>query len=479
VSYAAAYAWALGRAALVACAAVPVGVSLAALLRSQRPRGRQVLLWLAVLLPFVTPSLLVGYGYSSFSLSLVRHPLWNEALYTLLVWCKVVPPAALALYFAPSVLTPQAVHCRRLLQASRSERAGVISYGGFLARGPARRWLVAFGIAFLLAFGEFEMASLMVVPTWTVRIFDAQAGGLALADSLRLVSLPAVSEAVVVLVVLVALVRARRLAGLREARPHPGRAVRWTALGYIVLAAGVVTLVPGWVVLRGAAAGLPRVLTDFSLGSDLLHSVAYGAAGAGLGYTAAGWFGRGGRGNRFGRARTLTGACLAVPGLLGGLILALVGVYLCQQPGLRALYDTPLPLLVALAVLVFPFALLLRLLVHRMRPDAALHASSLLAHSECSSVRGRGRLLRWRLDVRARFWVFFLLFCWACLELSASAILAPPGHTTVVVRLYNLMHYGRSQVLSAMVVVALAVPLVIAAVAEAAWSSTVRLVSHE
>jgi ABC-type Fe3+ transport system permease subunit len=93
-------------------------------------------------------------------------------------------------------------------------------------------------------------------------------------------------------------------------------------------------------------------------------------------------------------------------------------------------------------------------------------------------VRGRAGRLRWRLDLRARFWVFFLLFCWAYLELSASAILAPPGHTTAVVRLYNLMHYGRSQVLSAMVLAALLVPLLVVLIVETFRSSAVRLVTH-
>ncbi|MFO7958902.1 MAG: hypothetical protein R6X33_17595 [Candidatus Brocadiia bacterium] len=478
MSYGAVYARALGRAALVACAAVPMGAAMAAFLRVPRPRGRRMLVWASLLLPFVTPALLVGYGYASFSLSLVRHPLWNQALYTVLVWLKVVPPAALVLYFAPSLFTPQAMHCRRLLDGGHGTRSRLTSRLGFLARGPGRKWLVAFGVAFLLAFGEFEIASLMVVPTWTVRIFDAQAGGLALLDSLRLVSLPAISEAVVVFVVLLALVHARRLAGLRSKRAHPGRTVRWTSLGYVVLAVTCVTLVPGWVVLKGAVAGLPLLLRDFSLGSDLLHSIAYGAVAAGIGYVAAGWFIRGRGTSRLAGTRTLLGALLAVPGLLGGLVLALVAVYLCQQPVLQAVYDTPLPLLTTLAMLLFPFALLLRLLVQRFRPDAALHTASLLTGSGSPPVRGRGRRLRWRLDVRARFWVFFLLFCWAYLELSASAILAPPGHTTAVVWLYNLMHYGRSQVLSAMVLVALLVPLLVVLIVEAFRSSAVRLMTH-
>jgi ABC-type Fe3+ transport system permease subunit len=79
---------------------------------------------------------------------------------------------------------------------------------------------------------------------------------------------------------------------------------------------------------------------------------------------------------------------------------------------------------------------------------------------------------------RSRFWVLALLFYWAYFDLTASAILAPPGMTPVTVRLYNLMHYGRTAVLSAMVMVSFAVPVVLAAAAGLGQGRLLRWVCH-
>jgi iron(III) transport system permease protein len=60
--------------------------------------------------------------------------------------------------------------------------------------------------------------------------------------------------------------------------------------------------------------------------------------------------------------------------------------------------------------------------------------------------------------VRPQFLAAGILCLWGYLELTPVAILAPPGITSAPVRLYNLMHYGRSYVVSAMTLVAMAVP---------------------
>ena len=67
--------------------------------------------------------------------------------------------------------------------------------------------------------------------------------------------------------------------------------------------------------------------------------------------------------------------------------------------------------------------------------------------------------------------LFFLL---AYSELVASAILAPPGMTTAPARLYNLMHYGQTAVLSAMVLAAFLAPLLVSCVVFASVEWIVR-----
>ena len=124
--------WTLLRSVAIAVQALPLCSRLADRLAQSRGRTR-VGLWTALLVPFLTPELLTGYAYSNFSLSLVHHPEWNELLYALLVALRVVPIGAAAIYFAPpSPLSPEALHCRRLMSSgwlglslrSLSPRAG-------------------------------------------------------------------------------------------------------------------------------------------------------------------------------------------------------------------------------------------------------------------------------------------------------------------------------------------------------------------
>jgi len=174
-------------------------------------------------------------------------------------------------------------------------------------------------------------------------------------------------------------------------------------------------------------------------------------------YVAAGWFSS----RRGGRARLAWACVLSLPGLLGGLVLALAVLWVFQRALLSSLYDTPLPLMLTLAALLFPFAALLRVLLEAFRPGERVHAAALLGHSSRREVRRSARRLLENLVTRRRLAVLFLLFFWGYFELPASALLAPSTMTPVVLRLYNMMHYGRVAGLSAMVLVAFVVPFVL------------------
>jgi hypothetical protein len=141
----------------------------------------------------------------------------------------------------------------------------------------------------------------------------------------------------------------------------------------------------------------------------------------------------------------------SVPGLLGALVLSLIVLALFQIPALRPAYDTLVPLLLALTLLLLPMALLLRWILDATRPGSAVFIASQLDHREGL----------WRLDGRRRFASWALLFCWAFFDFTAASILAPVGFTPVFVRLHNLMHYGQTAVLSAMVCAAFATPLAV------------------
>jgi hypothetical protein len=420
------------RAALVALLAVA-----AAAILLPAVAGRTRWAWGLLLAPYLTPSLLVGYAYADFSLSLIRHPLLNAAWYSALLALRLAPVAALALYFAPRPLSAGARHCRRLSH-------GTVD-GRFLWQaGCGRAPLAALALVFLLAFGEFEMASLMSVNAWTVSLFDGHAGGLPLLESVRRAAGPFALE-------LAALGLALALLAKQSWAPATAPAARgWpccAAWALMLAANAAVWGVPAALVLRGTAQGWRVLAENFALGREIATSLALGAASAAAAYALA-------------PRRWRTAVAVCIPGLLGPLVLAvLMGAAMQTTPLLRW-RDTPAPLVATLALLLLPPAVLLRHLLRRTAPSSALLAARMTGGHP-------GRRLLWDLDARRHLWAFFLLFCWGYLELTASAILAPVGMAPVSVRLYNLMHYGRTAVLSAMVVAAFAAPWIVPAVAVA------------
>ncbi len=471
--------WAMARAAGIGVLGLCLGYPVRALLADSR-KGLRGVAWLMLLLPYLTPAVLVGYAYSSFSLSLVRYPVWNAVVYHVLLGMKLVPVAVLVLYFAPTFFSPEALHCGRLLAGRGSRLSSVIRRLSFLVRGPARAAVVAFALVFLFAFAEFELTSFFGIRSWTVSLSDAQVGGQLLSESLRL-ALPAMlCEALVLFLAMVILFGCRRPPrGPARGRTPLGRAARGLGWGYLALAVGAVTGVPLFMILAGAIQGLGALKEHLVLWMDIGASMLFAVGAACCAYLFAGWFLRGSVFDRSGRGPLIGAYLISVPGLLGALLLSLLVLSLFQAPALREARETPVPLLLALVLLLLPFALLLRLLLHAFRPGEALAAAGMLRSSSSSAVRGRGRQLVWEMKLRGRFWVAFLLFCWAYFDLTASTLLAPLKMTPVFKRLYNLMHYGQTTVRSAMVTVAFCVPLLVLLGVGAARDVWVRLTAHE
>ena len=97
----------------------------------------------------------------------------------------------------------------------------------FLIRaGCAGGPVAAFAVVFLFAFAEFEMASLMVVKSWTVALFDAHAGGLALSESLRRMPGPLLCEAAAIATAFVVLGR-RQVIPARRIDGQPSKPMVW------------------------------------------------------------------------------------------------------------------------------------------------------------------------------------------------------------------------------------------------------------
>ena len=456
-------AWSLARGGSVGLAAVLGGSVLRAALCGHRGWAARAA-WALLLLPYLTPVLLVAYGYRGPAMLLIHHPVLRELGYDVVLWMRLMPVAVLALHFAPAAVSPQALHCHRLLGAGGARAGrGLRAALAMVLHGPLRGWVAGFGVVFLLAFGEFEMASLFDLRPWTVALFDAQPGHLPLVESLRLAALPAACQAVVLLGVLALLFGGARRpsAEAGQARPAGRPWVRRLGMGYLALAALAVAGVPLWVVLSGAAEGLSSALRGFALSSNVGSSVLFGAAGALVAYVGAGFFLHWEGERPLGKRGLLLALGACVPGLTGALVLALLVLAAFQLPGLKALAGSPVPLIVCLGLMLLPLALVLRALLHALRPGESVHAARLLAAAPAARVRARGARILRMLFSRGRFWLVFLLFCWGYFDLTASAILAPPGTNSVFVLLHNQMHYGGGPVLSAMVLIAFLVPVVL------------------
>jgi ABC-type Fe3+ transport system permease subunit len=475
--------WAFARGAVLAIACLPIAWAVVLRLSQADRLGRR-LMWAALFVPYFSPELLVGYSYANFSRMLVHHPYLNEAVYSLAVLIKFLPVAAVVLYFSPPPpVSAEAFFCRRLaLGAVRSRLAGLCGLVGFWLRGPARAFFPAWAVVFLLTFQEFEIASLMgksagVLHTpkaWTVWLFDKQTGGLFLADSLRLVLVPLCIELLVLGSVLcVAWLSGPQLAGGPAKRGRTlGLWGKWAVSVYLAAAALLVAIVPLVMVLGGTWSGWIVLWNDFTLTSEM-------AASASLAIVCAigAWFAAGallGAASRFGRGAWIAVCAVSIPGLLGSLVLSLAILQIFQSDLLAALSETPIRVVLAVTLLLLPRAILLGLLLRAIRPAEPIYLARLLRAAPSAAQRDSGRNLFWELSTAGHFWALVVLFVWAYWELTAPALLAPPTLVTAAQRLYNLMHYGRTAVLSAMLAATIAFPLLLLLLAGVARRPVLR-----
>ena len=418
------------RCAMIACGALGLGWWVAA--ASARPP------WPLILAPLFTPNLLISYAWAHIAYELGRWPALALALYSVVLMLKLVPLAAVARYFFPSPLKAEGAFCFALAKGGVPGRDWRFTCR---AGGPAP-WLVA-ALLFLIAFSEFELASLWSLKTWPVRLFDAHAGGLALSESLRLAAWPAFWQGIVLAAVLWRTRRPFPRAEPESVATLPRTRLR-SRLAFVVASALIVTLWPLGLVAVQALAGIQTLGRNSVFPGDLAASCVFASMTAVLAWLVSG----------FGSKRSGTATiAAALPGLLGALVVALFVLGLFQLPGLRAIYDTPLPLLIALIIIVLPGALLLRWLLRTQRPAEALHVARL----------ARSRWLRWEMSGKLRFAAIALLACWTWFDFTASSILAPVGLTPVFVRLHNLAHYGQTAALSALLLAATAAPIFVLA----------------
>ena len=137
--------WTLLRTTLIAVVVVVSAGPIALWFKTARCGWRRKLAAALVLAPLPTPGVVVGYAYSAFELSLVRHPWANEGRYAALLAMLLLPVAVGVLYFSPRpAVSASAQYCRRLLPATCLIARGRIGAGwSFAMHGPLRAKLMA------------------------------------------------------------------------------------------------------------------------------------------------------------------------------------------------------------------------------------------------------------------------------------------------------------------------------------------------
>lgn len=493
--------WSLARSVLIASIAVwPVTMLVSGIDASPTFRSRRLRLLLAVF-PFFLPELLIGFNYrlTATQLTSGTSPLVaaisTEGLYALLMLCR-----CMAVGVALSMLLPrrnavdESLHSWVLL---RHRMASITWWVGWLRMKIFSAWqapLVAWSVMALVTFQEFETAALMQIDrhpiSWSVWLFDAHAARLSLWDSLRMMAGPLLCELLMLGPALCVLLRAT-VDGHdpgSDRRPNDRWSV-WKSVRFSALLTPGIVLFVLWPLIHNAlpiVRGGMLMLENATLRQSLIQILASTGFAVGATIMSMGIALRictviGERHGashriavRFQEQLTVAGGIplrgilwlsLLLPGLLGSLVLSLGLLAMFQLPGLRTLYDTWLPMLLGQTLAVLPFAVAVVLLLLHVFDPAALHSTKLLAVSEEPRIRRQMATIRWRLTT-GRWLLGGLIIAHRCFwDVTVASILHPVQVEPVITRLYDEMHYGRTEALMSLTLLAALTPLAIAAAA--------------
>ncbi len=460
--------WTLLRSLVLVGIALPWCGWLVRWMRTSPTRSRGWQLGLLIL-PVLFPPLLTGYAYSQMTRLLITGWWTREIWFDLLLLLRFIPIGALLWYFSPpSPLSREGWYARILAIRSDEpiwQRIGIRCW--YWLQGPARAALFAASGLFLVLFSEFELASLLATTSWTVWLFDAQAGGLPLVESLKCCIGPAFCTWIAcgALPWMFAAQPLRSAAQTTVHKPAPVtlNLICWM---YLVLAWALMVVYPSVLIGGEFGAGLMALLTNAVQARGLVQGILIAAGNALIAGVIVDMLAQY-LVSRAGRLRWIRATIFASGlGLCGSLVISLLLVALFQQPWLNGVYDTPLPLLIGLIVWLLPRALLLQGMLQAIRSPIAEHSARLLlAADDARRVRSARNIL-WNIHGRNAIAVRLLLCYWAYWELTLPDILTPAGLVTAPVRLYIDMHFGRNAVLTAKAGLTLLAPFLLVA---ASW----------
>lgn len=380
---------------------------------------------------------------------------WNTLVYRLSLWLGAVPPQGfwMSVWVMAMALLPAGIGVAlagletvspALVDAARIHHDDTTVLWRIVVPLASPLLAAGGGLIFLLSFTDYSVPSLFGVNTYALDIFAEFSASHSPARAF-------LASAPMLLLIILVLAGGQRLLRSVAHLPVPGVSPwrlppRWTpafnalqGIGLIVAAGQIAVPLAMLLWLSWTGEGLQTTLQSAVQELRLSFIIAGAAACVSL---LLAWILAETRGqrqsNRF--AVWLLFLPAAIPAPLIGIGLAA----LWNHPGTGALYDSALmPVLAALARFA-PLAMALAIAQHdRVDPllwDAArvFQASSLHA-----AWRIRLPLLAPGLVAGAS-----LVFALTLGELGATLIVAPPGQSTLTLRIYNYLHYGASDVVA-------------------------------
>lgn len=464
-------------------AVVPLSVLLHQIESSRSLRARR--LWiLGSIVPLFIPELLLGFNYrltaTQVSAGYDRGvaAVATESIYGLIQFARCLAAGvAVSLLLPRSPVTGESLHSWKLLRFAMRPGSWRVGWYRLLVIGPWLRFVLSWSLMALMVFQEFETAALMQIDrhpvAWTVWLFDAHAAYQPLPQSLRLMLIPLLCESCLLLPALCLIGSARNgTADCSDSHPSsPSRTdgIRAMTAVYWRWLPASVCLLPGLllcVVLPirmnsgPVIAGLVTLAKNSFLlrqsSAEIAASTAFSAGAAFLSMMLATWMLK----QRTTRKSWETArlAIFLLPGLLGSLVLSLTLLALFQTSGLRVFYDTWFPLLLGLTLTVFPRALAVVLLLRRHEDRPAIHSAVLLKKSPDIGTRRLAATAIWRLSTARWLLGGLIVAHWCFWDVTSASILHPVTVEPVVTRLYNEMHYGRTEALMSVTFMAACAP---------------------
>ncbi|HVJ84817.1 MAG TPA: hypothetical protein VM452_04185, partial [Caulifigura sp.] len=434
-------------------------------------RRLQIVLLTAV---FLTPNLVVGFGYRAISINLLNHRWLNELLYFGLILFEFVPAAFWLLVSSPPPsLSAEAWHVAKLATHGDAARRSPLSSWRmrfhFWWRGCGETLVGPAALLFVLSFQESELAALMQVAGWPERLFTDHAKGEPPFTTLKLVVWPVLIQVPFLIPLVKQLgtatstpalsVLAEKSLVLRSGR---GARIALAVFGAVWIIASVAFVIgePMWHLVDGIRRSGRTIILQPRWSRELRDAVLLAGTCVVLTWGAAvllgSVFARGGA-----RASRLNGGLLAsvIPGLMGTLALGLVTAGFFQRFLPRLAY-TPVPLILAECLWLWPRVILVRQSI-AARTRVAAHQLALLARSPDAPQRARARAVWWRVAGRPLAGGVLLVFWWSYLEVMLPMILAMPGFEPAPKMMYNHLHFGALEALGVKLAMILSVPLIV------------------